>query len=43
MELDGLGAFDNIRRDAMLRKLMEVSPSLVPFVRQFYGGPSTYY
>ena len=43
LQLDGLGAFDNIRREAMLRKLMEVSPSLVPFVRQFYGGPSTYY
>ena len=43
LQLDGLGAFDNIRREAMLRKLMEVSPTLVPFVRQFYGGPSTYY
>ena len=43
MQLDGLGAFDNIRREAMLRKLMEVSPSKVPFVRQFYGRPSAFY
>ena len=44
LSLDGIGAYDHIRRDAMLGKLHR-TPSLrrmLPFVRLFYGAPSTY-
>ena len=44
LSLDGIGAYDPIRRNAMLGKLHR-TPSLrrmLPFVRLFYGRQSTY-
>ena len=42
--IDGVGAFDHIRRKAIFDKLLAVPKlqSLVPFVRLFYGSPTTY-
>ena len=37
LQLDAKGAFDNMSREAMLQKLREVAPELLPFVLQFYG------
>ncbi|MEC7231521.1 MAG: hypothetical protein VXW31_01135, partial [Planctomycetota bacterium] len=42
LSLDGIGAYDHIRRRAMLGKLYDTPElqTLLPFVRQFYGEPS---
>ena len=37
LSVDGIGAFDLVSREAMLR-----GKSALPFVRQFYGSVSTY-
>ena len=44
LSIDGIGAFDLISRKSMLEALMRVEggPDIVPFVKQFYGQPSTY-
>jgi len=44
VSLDGIGAFDHIRRSAMLEKLGELpnTNALLPFVRLFYSQPSRY-
>ena len=43
LSVDGIGAFDLISRGAVLQWLLEVEGggSVLPFVRQFYGSPST--
>ena len=43
VSLDGRSAYDTISRAAFLRKLREVAPALVPFVRLWYGQESTHY
>ena len=42
--IDGVGAFDHIRRQAMLSKLMwlPTACAMLPFVRLTYGQPSVY-
>ena len=42
--VDGISAYDSTSREAMLRGLqrMEGGDTLLPFVSQFYGSPSTY-
>ena len=44
VSIDGVGAYDLISRNAMLRGLlrMENGDQIIPFVRCFYGRPSTY-
>ena len=44
ISIDGVGAYDHISRNAMLEGLqrMEDGDQLVPFVRCFYGSPSTF-
>ena len=42
VSLDGRGAYDTMSRAAFSAKLREVVPELLPFVRMFYGRPSTY-
>ena len=42
VSLDGRAAYDTISRAAFLGKLREVAPSLLPFVRAFYGRTSEY-
>ena len=44
LSIDGIGAFDLVSREAMLRRLLSVEggDTVLPFVRQFYGTPSTY-
>jgi len=44
LSLDGIGAFDHVRRDRMLDKLRQLpaASAMLPFVRLFYGRPSTY-
>ena len=44
MSIDGVGAYDLISRQAMLEGLlrMESGDQILPFVRMFYGSPSTY-
>ena len=42
VSLDGRSAYDSMSRAAFLGKLREVTPELLPFVRLFYGSPSTY-
>ena len=44
LSIDGIGAFDLVSREAMLRGLLSVEggDTVFPFVRQFYGTPSTY-
>ena len=42
VSLDGRSAYDSISRAAFLAKTREVAPQLLPFVRVFYGRPSTY-
>ena len=44
LSVDGIGAYDTISRNAMLRGLrhMEGGEAVLPFVLQFYGTPSTY-
>ena len=40
--LDGIGAFDTISREAMLRGLQQADDTALPFVSMFYGSPSEY-
>ena len=42
VSLGGRSAYDSMSRAAFLGKLREVAPELLPFVRLFYGSPSTY-
>ena len=44
VSIDGIGAYDLISRQSMLDGLvaMENGDKLLPFVRSFYGAPSTY-
>ena len=44
ISIGGIGAFDLISRNAMLEGLlrMEDGDQILPFVRCFYGSPSTY-
>ena len=44
ISIDGVGAYDLISRNAMLEGLlkMENGDQILPFVRCFYGSPSTY-
>ena len=41
LSIDGIGAFDLVSREAMLRGLLSVEggDTVLPFVRQFYGTP----
>ena len=39
--IDGVGAYDLISRNAMLEGLLRME-GVLPFVRMFYNGPSTY-
>ena len=41
LSIDGIGAFDLVSREAMLRGFLSVE-AVLPFVRQFYGTPSTH-
>ena len=43
VSLDGRSAYDSVSRAAILTKVHEVAPSLLPFVHAFYGSPSVYY
>ena len=45
VSIDGVGAYDLISRNAMLEGLlrMEQGDQILPFVRCFYGSPSTYF
>ena len=40
VSIDGIGAFDLISRGAMLQVLLDVSPAVLQFVRQFQNNPS---
>ena len=44
VSIDGIGAYDHIRRQAMLDRLrrLPAASSILPFVRLFYGTPSAY-
>ncbi|CAE7762547.1 unnamed protein product, partial [Symbiodinium sp. KB8] len=42
VSLDGRSAYDSMLQAAFLNKLREVAPEWIPFVRLFYGSPSTY-
>ena len=44
LSVDGVGAFDFVSRNAMLKGLltMEGGDRILPFVRLFYGDPSTF-
>ena len=42
LSVDGIGAFDLVSRGAMMRGLMDVEGSVLPFIRQF-GTPSTFW
>ena len=42
VSLDGRSAYDTVSRAAFLRKLHQVAPAVLPFVRLFYGQPSVY-
>ena len=44
LSVDGVGAFDLVSRNAMLQGLMGMDGGdrILPFVRMFYGGPSTF-
>ena len=44
LSIDGVGAFDLISRESMLRGLMRCpgGSSVMPFVQMFYGQPSAY-
>ena len=44
LSIDGIGAFDLVSRESMLRGLLRVEggDSVLPFVRQFYASPSSY-
>ena len=44
VSLDGIGAYDHIRRSSMLGKLRRLphAQAVLPFVLMFYGSPSSY-
>ena len=44
VSIDGVGVFDLISRNAMLQAFLEIDggDQIMPFVRQFYGRPSTH-
>ena len=44
LSIDGIGAFDNVRRQAMLQKLLELlkARSMLPFLRFTYARSSKY-
>ena len=44
VSLDGVGAFDHVRRAAMFKRLLEVpaAHSLIPLVRMFYSSRSVF-
>ena len=44
VSLDGIGAYDHIKRSAMLGKLRQLptAQAILPFVLMFYGRPSAY-
>ena len=42
VSLDGRSAYDTMSRASFLSALLSAAPELVPFVRLFYGQPSTY-
>ena len=44
ISIDGIGAFDQISRAAMFKGLLNVEGGgqAIPFVRLFYGSPSSY-
>ena len=42
VSLDGRSAYDSISRTSFLTALKSAAPELLPFVRLFYGRPSTY-
>ena len=44
ISIDGLGAYDLISRNAMMEGVlrMEDGDQILPFVRMFYGSPSTF-
>jgi len=42
VSLDGRSAYDSISRASFLTALKSAAPELLPFVRLFYGRPSTY-
>ena len=44
VSVDGVGAFDLISRVSMMKGLRHAvdGESIIPFVRSFYGQPSTY-
>ena len=44
VSIDGVGAFDLVSRSSMLRGLLGVEGggAVLPFVRQIYGGPSSF-
>ena len=45
LSIDGIGAFDLMSRESMMRGLLSVEgdQEALPFVRQFHGAPSTYH
>ena len=43
VSLDGRSAYDSVSRAAILAKVHDVAPPLLPFVRGFYGHPSVYH
>ena len=43
VSLDGRNAYDSMSRAAFLSALNSCAPELVPFVRMWYGDPSTYF
>ena len=45
LSVDGVGAFDLVSRNAMMQGLlgMEGGDQVLPFVRLFYGSPSTFF
>ena len=40
ISIDGIGAYDTISREAMLRGLQQAEDTALPFVCMFYGSPS---
>ena len=45
LSIDGVGAYDNISRNAMFRGVAEMvdGDKLIPFIRQFYSNPSKFF
>ena len=44
LSVDGIGAYDLISRNAMFQGLRDMvdGDKMIPFIRQFYGSPSTF-